>query len=72
MLIDDVSLGVKFGRTLGSCNALLVTAKRKSWKRLREIGEGMNGRQEASPAPTVFLKQESTVLCGVLGFDGSL
>lgn len=29
MLMDNVSLGVKFSRTLGNGNALLVTAKRK-------------------------------------------
>lgn len=37
MLSRDVRLGVKFGTILGP-NVLLVTTKRKSLKRFREIG----------------------------------
>ena len=36
-LVDNVGLGVKFSRTLGNGNALLVTAKRESLKGI--IGE---------------------------------
>lgn len=40
MLMDNDSPGVKFGRTLGHGNALLVTAKRKRLKRIIEAEEG--------------------------------
>ncbi len=40
MLMDNVSLGVKFSRTLGNYNALLVTAKRKRLRGIMEAGEG--------------------------------
>lgn len=43
MLMDNVSLGVKFSRTLGNGNALLVTAKRKKQKRIIEAGDGTRG-----------------------------
>ncbi|KAK5882144.1 hypothetical protein CesoFtcFv8_020759 [Champsocephalus esox] len=41
MLMDDVGLGVKFGRTLGNVNALLVTAKEgRAWIIEAEEREG--------------------------------
>lgn len=43
MLMDNVSLGVKFSRTLGNYNALLVTAKRKRLRGIIEAGEGKKG-----------------------------
>lgn len=46
MLVDNVGLGVKSSRTLGNGNALLVTAKRKSLKRIIEAGEEKTGLVE--------------------------
>lgn len=40
MLMDNVSLGVKFSRTLGNGNALLVPTKSKRLKGIIESEEG--------------------------------
>lgn len=40
MFMDNISLGVKFSRTLRNGNALLVIAKRERLKGIVDAGEG--------------------------------
>lgn len=71
----NISLGVKFSRTLRNGNALLVIAKRKRLKGIVEAGEEKRGSKRGGEVHWRWWeagKSQCVTLCGILVFDGSL